>query len=377
MPPTWRIPLRLLALALSSATALVSVELVLRARGPEPAFRVWTPGLEAELEPDPEILDGVTGRTRIRISSLGFRADERPPDVAISILALGGSSTECLYLDQAETWPALLQQELTSRLARRVWIANAGRSGRTTRDHAQQALHLLAQAPRFERVLVLAGVNDLCAWLASNQERPPEANLVRAFDVVPRDMVVGTWWRRTAIFELVRGLRTRWQEKPLAQDPSGAVYAAWRAHRRSAHAWLDELPDAGAALADYRASLLVISESCARHGAALALVTQPASWADGLAPELEARLWMGGVGDYQRSPGCDYYTSAALARGLACFNAELEAFAREHGLPLLDLARALAGDPSCFYDDVHFNEEGARRVAAFLADGLAALAKNP
>ena len=363
---------RLLVLALSSAAALAAVELALRARG-SAAFRVWPPGLEAELEPSPEILSGVAGPARIRISSLGFRADERPADVELSILALGGSATECLYLDQDETWPALLQGQLATRLTRRVWIANAGRSGRTTREHALQARHLLAQPPRFDRVLVLTGVNDLCAWLASNQERPPEADLARAFDVVPRDLVPGPWWRRTALFELLRGLRTRWQEAPLAQDASGAVYTTWRAHRGSARTWFDELPDAAAALADYRAALLDLSASCTRHGAELVLVTQPALWAGELAPELEARLWMGGVGDYQRSAGSDYYSSAALARGLARFNAELEAFAREQGLLLFDLARALAGDARCFYDDVHFNEEGARRVATLLADGLAAL----
>jgi lysophospholipase L1-like esterase len=368
-----RTPARLLVLALSSAAALVAAELGLRARDPAPVFRVWPPGLEAELEPRPEILGGVTGRSRFRVSALGFRADERPPDVELSILALGGSATECLYLDQDEAWPALLQGELATRLARRVWIANAGRSGRTTRDHALQARHLLAQEPRFERVLVLTGVNDLCAWLAADEERAPSAELGRAFDVVPRELADGSWWRRTALFELGRGLRARWHVAPLTQDPSGTIYATWREHRRRAHGWLDELPDPGAALAGFRAALRDLAASCARHGAELVLVTQPALWASGLAPEAEACLWMGGVGDYQASAGCDYYTSAALQRGLARFNAELEAFAREERVALLDLARALAGDARSFYDDVHFNEEGARRVASFLADGLAGL----
>src|SRR6185503_12392000 len=148
------------------------------------------------------------------------------------------------------------------------------------------------------------------------------------------------------------------------------VYATWRAHRRDAGRWLAELPDPAPALAEFRAVLLELLASATRHGAGLVLVTQPALWSTALDPELEGRLWLGGVGDFQHRAGCAYYTTAALARGLELFNAALVDFAREHELPLLDLARELAGDPRCFYDDVHFSEEGARRVARFLAQGL-------
>lgn len=366
---------RLLALALSSLATLAALELCLRACAPAGAFRIWPPRLAVELEPRPELMSGVGGPAHFRISALGFRADERPADVGLSLLALGGSATECLYLDQEEAWPARLQSELGRRLARRVWVANAGRSGRTTRDHALQLRHLLAQEPRFERVLLLTGVNDLCAWLAAGGSTSalPSADLARAFDVVPREHLRGPWWRRTAVFELLRGLQSHVQDAPLAQDRAGTIYATWRAHRAHARRRLDELPDPSAALAAFRAHLADMAESCARHGAVLVLATQPALWSAALTRELEARLWMGGVGNYQERAGCEYYSSVALARGLALFNAELEAFASARGLGLLDLARTLSGDACCFYDDVHFNEEGARRVAAFLGEGLAAL----
>src|SRR6185503_10261687 len=107
------------AVLLTSIVALGAVELFLRA-------------------PDPEILHGIHGPSRFRVSSLGFRGDEDPGEGALALLALGGSTTECLYLDQAEAWPALLEDELARALGRKVWVANAGRSGRTTRDHACQ-----------------------------------------------------------------------------------------------------------------------------------------------------------------------------------------------------------------------------------------------
>jgi lysophospholipase L1-like esterase len=273
-------------------------------------------------------------------------------------------------------WPALLERELGARLGRLVWVANAGKSGRTTLDHALQLAHLLYQEPRFERVVLLTGVNDLCAWLGAGAAPGGAEDLERAFDVVPRALARGPWWRRTALFGLLDGLQERWAAPPRAQDEAARAYASWRGHRRGAARWLEELPDPSAALAGFRADLAAIAASCAAREVELVLVTQPALWRSDLAAELEALLWLGGVGDFQRTAGCDYYTAGALAQGLALFNAELASSGRALGVPVLDLAAFLDGDPRCFYDDVHFNEEGARRVAAFLAEGLAALERD-
>ncbi|MSR63277.1 MAG: hypothetical protein EXS08_12615 [Planctomycetes bacterium] len=363
---------RCLALVAALLLSLTGAEFGLRACRPGQAFRVFQPGLTTRFTPRAELMPGVQGPSEFRVSSLGFRAAERPSEVELSLLALGGSTTECLYLDQSEAWPAALEGELGARLARRAWVANAGRSGRTTQDHALQLERLLAQEPRFDCVLLLTGVNDLCAWLATGVPAAP-AELARAFEVVPRARIEGPWWKRSACVSLLRGFLAAHDAHGLAQDPQGAIYATWRAHRRAAARIREELPDPGAALAVFHGALDKLALSATQHGTRLVLVTQPALWKADLAPELAELLWMGGAGDYQRQAGAEYYSPAVLAQGLACFNAELEAVARAHGLALLDLARALDGDPACFYDDVHFNEEGARRVATFLAEGLSAL----
>ena len=71
-----------------------------------------------------------------------------------------------------------------------------------------------------------------------------------------------------------------------------------------------------------------------------------------------------------------YYATTALARGMAAFNAELLSACREHGIDCLDLAALLPADTTVFYDDLHFNEAGARAVAremtGFLSGALGA-----
>ena len=48
-------------------------------------------------------------------NSLGFRGEEPPPDFRdyLTIITIGGSTTECFYLSDGRTWPDLLGQKLS------------------------------------------------------------------------------------------------------------------------------------------------------------------------------------------------------------------------------------------------------------------------
>jgi lysophospholipase L1-like esterase len=154
------------------------------------------------------------------------------------------------------------------------------------------------------------------------------------------------------------------------QDDAGAIYATWRAHRAGASRWIDTLPDLGPALAEYDRNVRELARLCSAAGARPLFLTQPCLWSANAPVEHEERLWMGGVGDYQKEPGAPYYTTRALAAGLARFNAALLATCARIGVDCLDLAAVVPPDGAAFYDDVHFNEAGARRVAAAVAEAL-------
>ena len=93
-------------------------------------------------------------------------------------------------------------------------------------------------------------------------------------------------------------------------------------------------------------------------------------WRADLPPELRDLLWMGGIGHYQDSPGLEYYSVEALAEGLAAYNDSLLGICERQGVQCIDLAARLPKDTTVFFDDVHFNESGARQVAAILARDL-------
>jgi hypothetical protein len=69
----------------------------------------------------------------------------------------------------------------------------------------------------------------------------------------------------------------------------------------------------------------------------------------------------------------DYTLDLASMRGIAdLYNKYLIRFSREHGHDVIDLAGAMPAGTHYFHDDVHFNTEGARRVANVLTSALMA-----
>ena len=123
-----------------------------------PDINVWPPHLNIVFRPDPDILPGVQGDARFVINSSGIRGDELADDQNYRILAIGGSTTECAYLDQGETWPYLLQNRLARVMGQKVWVGNVGKSGMNTRDHILHTKYLLPQFPKIDAVLLLVGV---------------------------------------------------------------------------------------------------------------------------------------------------------------------------------------------------------------------------
>lgn len=340
----------------SLALSLVLAEIALRLASPE-RYYVWEPGTRQIFRPMPSIMPGVEGESRFFINEHGLRGDSFSPGQDYRILAVGGSTTECLYLDEAEAWPRLLQE----RLGPRVWVGNVGKSGQMTRNHVVQVEKLTRQYPRIDAVLLLAGVNDLMRRLKEDPRK--EDLMASSFAVLPSQgglMPV----------EIRRRLRRVWPRGELVQDDAGKIYTKWRSHRQSASRLRESLPDLSAALAEHAKNVSRIVDDAGSRGIRVVLLTQPALWRAGLTAEEQGLLWMGGVGAYQEEPGHEYYTAEALAAGMERFNDVLRDLCRSKRATCVDLARELPRDTSVFYDDVHFNEAGARRVAAAIASHL-------
>jgi lysophospholipase L1-like esterase len=374
-----------LARALLATSALLATlglcELALRSVSPATnAYFLWPPFLELRTEPPAEVFPGVSGPSVFRVNSLGLRADEPGAGDAPVVLAVGGSTTECLVLDQSEAWPRLVQDALSAG-GTQAWVGNAGRSGHGTREHVYQVPILLDALPRTDALLVLAGVNDLGLRLAQDADYDPDflqapgvdaQQVPRAFSLYPVDYAGDLpFYKRTELWARGRALKHRLASRlgvGTSQGGRGEGITRWRGNRAHATELRDALPSLGPALAEYERNLTRIVQAAGARGVTVVLLTQPSLWRADLEPEAQATLWWGGVGDFQR-PGArvPYYTAQALAEGCSLYNEATLRVAQRTGALAFDLASVVPRTREMFYDDMHFTEAGARLVAEAVA----------
>ena len=102
-------------------------------------------------------------------------------------------------------------------------------------------------------------------------------------------------------------------------------------------------------------------------------MTQPYIWRDDLPQEMRDRLWFGGQDNFTSGEPRSYYSVGVLAEAMALYNSKLLQICSERDLDCIDLAAMLPQDDTVYYDDVHFNESGARQVADKVTPVLADL----
>jgi lysophospholipase L1-like esterase len=348
-------------------------------------YHMWPPGLRRVFTPLPTVMPGITGPSQYVINQDGMRGDPLPHDDTYKILAIGGSTTECVYLDETEAWPYLLQQSLAKKY--KVWVGNAGRSGLNTQSHIVQLTHLTQQYGGIDAVIMLIGVNDFMQRLAKGVKYQPflgidtlspsdyEILMSQTFFTWPGADNREPFFKRLALYRVARELQYRYltlTPKRLMQDIDGSVYDVWRVNRRQASSITLHLPDLSSALEEYRRNIKTLAKIAAQRSLRLVLATQPYLWRADLSEREQALLWLGGVGRYQEEPGHEYYAIDALADGMGRYNRMLLELCSTEGLECIDLEKEMPKNTTMFFDDVHFTEAGARHVAQVISQYLVA-----
>jgi len=381
---------RIALLLLAIVGTVFAVEAILLCMDANLPHFVHTPGLSRIFRPMTNVMPGVEGESRFIVNAHGLRGPglPKPSRDDIRILCIGGSTTECMILDEDQTWPARLNDMLQAKPGeiRRVWIGNAGKSGNNSRHNLLHAEQLLNQIPDVDTIILLLGVNDLSSRLVLDEgytrwdltlKETDTALYEKAFDVVPAhtppDERPAMWALPTLRARFSR-LRSTFQPAPeieaQIQDDAGACYNMWRRYRRKARQIRTELPDLGPALVEYEQNLKAIIATARQHKVRCVFVTQPVMWREGLPPDKERLLWMGGVGNFRFEKRSHYYSTKALRAGMDLYNNKLREVCRTEVVNCIDLAAALNDDLSVYYDDCHFNQKGAERVAEIIAAQL-------
>jgi len=313
----------------------------------------WPAGYRRAVRAEPG-LPGIDTRTRrFSTNELGFRGGPLAipkPAGEYRVFVVGGSTTECLFLDDAESLTARLEVYLRPLApGRDVRVYGAAHSGDRSWDHVAMVSQRIAHLQP-DLVIVFAGINDLNAGITGRDylmrdsgqplSRRTLAKMVFSESQLGR-LVHAAFDRRdhAVIVSQVRRSAARIAALPVTPFP----------HR----------PDP----ARYGENLATLAGIARAHGARFVMMTQATTWMGG-DPRARQWFWLGGTRAHHRE--------AALDSAMRAYNAEMMRVGAEQGIPVYDLYGNIPRTLDNFYDDVHFNARGADTAARLLATFLAA-----
>jgi lysophospholipase L1-like esterase len=351
---------RLKLVALQALLAAVLLEIALRIYNPLP-FRVHGDRIVLPVNQaftfdnrPARKLDAVTHHTK---NSLGFRGPEPPRDFArrLTILTIGGSTTECLFLSDGNTWTDAMARGLTASFPD-VWVNNAGLDGQSTHGHLVLLRDFVVDL-RPKVAVFLIGTNDV-GLEASNTFDSALSPTTSAARRAVRFAV-----NHSEILALAENLGRARTARQRGFGHSEIDVAALKDLVLDEPAVAAVRQQYTAYLPAYADRLRRIAALCREHGIEPVFVTQPALFGDVVDP----------------ATGVDLSRRQVNGRGnghlewmlLEMYNDVTRRVAADDRVLLIDVARALPKDSRLFYDFLHFTNQGAEAVGSIVAMALA------
>ena len=342
----------------AAATLLITVNLFSPLLPLGEPLVTLVPSVRHQIRVVGDVMPGFSGVQTITTDSEGHRTNKpvdyrrKTPNV-LRVVAFGGSSTEDIFLDDAKTWTSLLAARLSKELDRPVEMINTGVSG-------LRAVHHLASLRDSERyspdvAIFMIGIND---WIRQIR-RSQQGGFEKVFDYLGSFSV-----NRTVLFRAMRqafrSLTGLLSGGPLSD---GQVFDEDGADR-SSHSL--SRPDqrslqVAEVSKDYEISVGAIIAECKKRRIVCFLVDQATAYDPSIEPALKPRLWM--------TPSKEEYTLSLedMSQIARFYNAWLEREARKKAIPFCGVAKDVPPTTGFFYDDCHFNEGGAQRIAQLLS----------
>jgi lysophospholipase L1-like esterase len=284
-------------------------------------------------------------------NSLGFRGAPPPPNFGdyLTIVTVGGSTTECFYLSDGHTWTDLLGRELSHDF-NRLWINNAGLDGATTYRHLILMEDYIDKL-RPKVVLFLFGINDVGTGnIAAREER-----------------------RGHSLKHLWHALLYRSEAYCLEQNLYHYLIAQRRGLRHQEINLkkvqvLDHIPAARVqkTLQKYRTTYLPyyvarvekLIEISRDHGIEPVFITQPTLYGPGIDPVTGVNLAAVRLGNH--------LNGGLMFKIVQLYNDVTRQEAEKHRVLLIDLAREMPHNSAYYYDYLHYTDPGAAEVAAII-----------
>jgi lysophospholipase L1-like esterase len=351
-----------LAIFLGLALALVALEILLRVFQPM-AFRVRGNKIillrDREFIFDNNRMDKLDKVIYVRTNHLGFRGEPAPRNFAqtLTILTVGGSTTECLQISDGKTWPDVLARKL-KRKFKPLWLNNAGIDGHSTFGHlVLMEDYIIQLKPKI--IIFLLGANDryltdCCALDKKSFKKPAATTWKGLVDTL-------AWYSEVVNYAV--NLNRQVQAIRVGVVHANIDFAKLKTFdvtNDHLKALLEQQRENY--LKPYGQRLQRLIDLARLFGMEPVFITQPMIYGPVIDPVSGADLGRVDIG------GINGKTSWEI---LKLYNAVTKHVAAQNQVLLIDLANELPKTSRYFYDTFHFTNEGCQAVAEIIFQHLA------
>ncbi len=280
-------------------------------------------------------------------NSLGFRGEELRDDHQQRVICMGGSTTECFYLNDGKDWPNVLGKRLRGTHPL-LWLNNAGMDGQSSFGHLVMLKQYILQL-KPDYIILMCGLNDI------GLQRPG------TFDTYNN-----TWFRKvynflelpSTIVNIIRasdakkaGLNHRFfkeidkEEKLVLSDSQ----------------ILEQLNEQKKFLPAYRQRITEFAKVCSENNIKLIFVSQSILFSD--EPDMLTDVNLGEI-----KTGNTNGKGKSLM--LKMYNKATFEVAEKMKVPFINLSSRLPKDSRFFYDGYHFTNDGADLTGDILFDEI-------
>jgi len=265
----------------------------------------------------------------------GFRGPGTNP-ARVTILTVGGSTTDQPYLPDEATWQAVMEREFRAQGSEAV-VANAGKDDQSTIGHLWALTEWFPKVPGLKPRFILFYVG-LADMVADGRDAGPSTSRPE--------------WARQHSFLWRQGARLFGNPRIRFANPPADFAKA---------EWTDKPAQPDATPAAFQERLRRLAQLSHDMGAVPVFVTQTRADFKTVDGKVLGMVEEGALN------GVDHY------RLLAQFNKATREVCSDEGLLCLDLARELTFEPGDFYDYLHNTPQGAEKIGRWLASKLAGL----
>ena len=295
-------------------------------------------------------------------NQLGLRGPMPPADYAnyLSLITIGGSTTECFYLSDGQTWTDALERNLINDYGvDSLWVNNAGLDGNTTFGHyVLMEDYIIKIKPKM--VLFLVGENDIGVKYELKYDRQYQAGYYKT-NILKSS--INSLCNYSDTISLLKYLYKYYLARSnyLYHNPTDFNKLDFidntLSEKDSVLAWHRK-----EFISDYEKRLLMLIKISRNNNIVPIFITQPAFYGTGI--DVVTNVNIGNVKTKGNLNGELCWDVLEL------YNDATRRIGKENNVCVIELAKSLPKRSDYYYDFVHFSIVGADEVGKIVAQQL-------